>query len=372
MLSCYINVRQVQKSFPVENQTKSVMSYFRNTWYVAAWDHEVNNEKPLARKILEELLVLFRDSEGTPQAIADRCPHRFAPLSRGCIKDNSIQCAYHGLKFDGTGQCIHNPHGEGKISTQAKVKSYPVIERHSIVWIWMGDPAKADPNTIIDYSQSLDAEKRFVAKDYLHVRANYQLETDNIMDLSHIQFLHPGSLGSDAVNQAITEVVQEGNTVFSNRLTQNERLHEDLEQRYNIPKGQKVDRWLDVRWDPPANMELWVGVAPAGTPEPRKVGKRIPFNHFFTPETANTAHYWFATSYPRRMGEEGERRANEDIKYLRGPFEAEDLPMLEAQQKQMGEADFWSLKPILLPGDAAAVRARRVLDKLTKQEQEAS
>jgi vanillate O-demethylase monooxygenase subunit len=118
-------------------------------------------------------------------------------------------------------------------------------------------------------------------------------------------------------------------------------------------------------------MELWVGIAPAGTPEPRKVGKRIPFNHFFTPETEKTAHYWFATSYPRRMGEEGERRANEDIKYLRGPFEAEDLPMLEAQQKLMGDADFWSLKPILLPGDAAAVRARRVLDQLIKQEQEA-
>jgi hypothetical protein len=116
-----------------------------------------------------------------------------------------------------------------------------------------------DPEAIIDYSQSLDPAKRFVAKDYLHARANYQLETDNIMDLSHIEFLHPGSLGSDAVNQAATEVIQEGNTVFSNRLTQNERLHESLEQRYNIPEGQKVDRWLDVRWDPPANMELWVG-----------------------------------------------------------------------------------------------------------------
>lgn len=348
------------------------MSYLRNTWYVAAWDHEVGDETPLARRILDEALVLFRDSTGTPQAIGDRCPHRFAPLSKGCVKGNSVQCVYHGLEFDGTGQCTRNPHGKGNIPTQAKVKSYPVVERHSIVWIWMGDPAKADPGTIVDYSQSLDPQKRFVAKDYLHARANYQLETDNIMDLSHIEFLHPGSLGSDAVNQAITEVVQEGSTVFSNRLTQNERLHESLEQRYNIPEGQKVDRWLDVRWDPPANMELWVGIAPAGTHEPRKVGKRIPFNHFFTPETEKTAHYWFATSYPRRMGEEGERRAHEDIKYLRGPFESEDLPMLEAQQKLMGDEEFWSLKPILLPGDAAAVRARRVLDLLIKQEHEAS
>jgi phenylpropionate dioxygenase-like ring-hydroxylating dioxygenase large terminal subunit len=83
------------------------MSYLRNTWYVAAWDHEVSNEKPLARKILDEALLLFRDSTGKPQAIGDRCPHRFAPLSKGCVKGNSIQCAYHGLEFDGSEQYSH-------------------------------------------------------------------------------------------------------------------------------------------------------------------------------------------------------------------------------------------------------------------------
>lgn len=345
------------------------MSYLLNTWYVAAWDHEVILEKPLARKILDEELVFFRGIDGSPKAIHNRCPHRFAPLSKGCVKGNNIQCAYHGLEFDGNGKCVLNPHGKGNIPSQAKVKAYSVVERFSIIWIWMGDIDKADPDKIPDYSQSLDPEKRYIAKDYLHARANYQLETDNIMDLSHIEFLHPGSLGSDAIKQADTEVTQEGNTVYSNRLTKNERLHESLEKRYNIPEGQLVDRWLDVRWDPPANMELWVGIAPSGTENPRQVGKRIPFNHFFTPETNKTAHYWFSTSYPRRMGDEGLRRANEDIKYLRGPFETEDLPMLEAQQNLMGDSDFWSLKPILLAGDAAAVRARRVLDQLIKDEQ---
>ena len=347
------------------------MTYLKNTWYVAAWDDEVPPGLILARTYLDEPVILFRDSQGRPQAIGDRCPHRFAPLSKGCVKGDAVQCVYHGLKFDGSGKCTHNPHGNGNIPSQAKVRAYPMIERHSILWIWMGDPDKADGDLIPDYSQSLSPEKRFVGKDYLHARANYQLETDNIMDLSHIEFLHPGSLGSEAVSRAKTEVKQVGNTVYSNRLTRDERLHESLEERYNVTAGEQVDRWLDVRWDPPANMELWVGIAPTGADDPRKVGKRIPFNHFFTPETEKTAHYWFSTSYPRRMGEEGERRAREDVKYLRGPFESEDLPMLEAQQKAMGDAEFWSLKPILLPGDAAAVRARRVMDALIKEEQQA-
>jgi vanillate O-demethylase monooxygenase subunit len=233
----------------------------------------------------------------------------------------------------------------------------------------MGDQNAADESLIPDFSKSMDPSKRYIGKDYLLAKAHYQLETDNIMDLSHIEYLHPSSLGSDAIKAAKIEVVQEGNTIYSRRLTHAERLPEALETGYGIPTGQLVDRWLDVRWDAPASMELWVGIAPTGNEEPRKVGKRIPFVHIFTPETASTTHYWFSTSYPKHMGEEGERRAAADIRFLRAPFEAEDLPMLEAQQKAIGNNDFWSLNPVLLPGDAAAVRTRRVLDVMIKKEQ---
>jgi vanillate O-demethylase monooxygenase subunit len=160
--------------------------------------------------------------------------------------------------------------------------------------------------------------------------------------------------------------------VHSRRLTLGERLHPSLEERYGIASGQVVDRWLDTRWNAPGVMELWVGVAPAGAEEPRKAGKQVPFAHLFTPETAKTAHYWFGTSYPKRMGEEGRRRAESDVKYLRDPFEHEDLPMLESQQRALGDTPFWDMKPVLLAGDAAAVRARRVLDALIQREQAAA
>ena len=347
------------------------MPYLRNTWYVAAWDDEVDAGTLLSRRLLDQPVVLFRDSQGTPQALTDRCPHRFVPLSKGKLCGNAIQCAYHGLEFEGSGACTKNPHGDGAIPKAARVKSYPIVERHSLLWIWMGDPTSADPALINDFSQSMDPAKRFVGKDYLLARANYQLEIDNILDLSHIEFLHGSTLGTDAVKHAQTDVVQQGSTIYSNRLVRNETIGDSLAATYAIPTDQPVDRWLDVRWDAPAQMELWSGWAPAGATEPRKVGKRIPFVHLFTPETETTTHYWFATSYPKKMGDEGARRALHDIAYLRTPFENEDLPMLEVQQRSMGEASFWSLKPVLLPSDASAVRARRMLDGMIKAEAEA-
>jgi vanillate O-demethylase monooxygenase subunit len=346
------------------------MHFLKNAWYPAAWDTEVPPGKPFPRTLLGERVVFYRDSVGKAHALTDRCPHRFLPLSKGTVVGDRLRCGYHGLEFDCSGACARNPQGDGSIPKAAKVRAFPLQERYSMLWIWMGEPTRADDAVIPDFSASMDPVKRFVGKDYLLARAHYQLETDNIMDLSHIEYLHPGSLGSDAIKNAQAEVVQDGSTVYSRRLTRSERLPEALESGYGIPAGQLVDRWLDVRWNAPASMELWVGVAPAGESDPRATGKRIPFVHLFTPETEKTTHYWFSTSYPRRMGEEGERRTAADMTFLRAPFETEDLPVLEAQQVSMGDAEFWSLKPVLLAGDAAAVRARRLLDNMVKAEQQ--
>lgn len=345
------------------------MNYLREVWYVAGWSDDVATGTSIARTLLGESVALFRGSDGKIQALRNRCPHRFAPLARGAVVGDTLQCPYHGLRFDGSGQCRFNPHGDGAIPRAAKVRSYPVVDRHSAIWIWMGTAANANPDLIPDFSV-IDADTNYVGKDYLAVRANYQLETDNIMDLGHIAFLHPESLGNDVVREATTEVTQDLNTVWSKRQTYRETLPPALEAHYGSPPGTLWDRWFDVRWDPPASMLLWVGSLPTGTPRTPD-SKQIPFVHLFTPETATTTHYWFATSYSRSMGPRYEERAARDVKFLRAPFEAEDLPMLQAQQEAMGDEEFWDLKPVLLAGDAGAVRTRRILDKLIKDEHQA-
>jgi phenylpropionate dioxygenase-like ring-hydroxylating dioxygenase large terminal subunit len=343
------------------------MSFLRNCWYIAGWADELAEGRLLPRTFLNEQVVMFRDSKGILQALQDRCPHRFVPLHLGHLMGDRIQCAYHGLSFDCTGACVHNPHGNGVIPKAARVRAYPMEERHGFAWIWMGDPDRADPSLISDFS-AMNPESAHIGKSYLRVKANYVLETDNILDLSHIQFLHSSSLGSSAVAQGATEVVQDGHTVYSKRTTHDEQLTPALERLRGVPAGQRVDRWLDVRWTAPALMLLNTGHTPTG--QSRSEGRSVYVAHVFTPETDSTTHYWFGIAFPKALGEQGAKLAQENIEWLRHPFTVEDMPILEAQQAVIGTNDFWSLKPVLLQSDAGAVRARRTLDQLIRQEQQ--
>jgi vanillate O-demethylase monooxygenase subunit len=114
-------------------------------------------------------------------------------------------------------------------------------------------------------------------------------------------------------------------------------------------------------------MLLQVAGVPSGTARTEDV-RPLPFAHLFTPRTQQSSHYWFAASYPRSLGPRYEERARAALEFLAGPFEREDLPMLHAQQRALGARGFWEMKPVLLAGDAAAVRARRLLDALIERE----
>ncbi|XVN16948.1 hypothetical protein QZH47_07805 [Pseudomonas corrugata] len=174
-------------------------------------------------------------------------------------------------------------------------------------------------------------------------------------------------MGQRWLKSALTSVREDGITVWSNRQTVAEILPEFLYNAWSIPQGTPVDRWIDVRWDAPANMLLLSGAVATG--RSREEGISTPIPHLFTPETETTTHYWFSICFPKAMGEFAERLADEQVVALNQPFTDEDLPMLEAQQRMIGDASFWDLKPVLLVGDAGAIRARRVLDRLIAAEQ---
>ncbi|SFA92470.1 vanillate O-demethylase monooxygenase subunit [Pseudomonas sp. NFIX10] len=346
------------------------MAFLQNRWYMAGWSNEFSSTTLKARTLVGWPLVLFRNEKGEVCALHDRCPHRFAPLHLGSIiGTDRIQCGYHGLEFNGAGRCVHNPHGDGRIPAAAVVRSFPVQERHGMVWFWPGNPELADLQALPDYT-SIDEALCHVSHGYQHVKANYVLESDNILDLSHVQFLHPHTLGSGAVSAAKAEVSQEGETVHCVRRVQSEDPMPFVRMHFQLAEHQLADRWMDVRWDPPASMLLTVTVSEAGYP--REAGRTIRIPHVFTPETETTTHYFFASCFEKRTYPDGADRAKSHLQGLLTPFLTEDAPMLEAQQQVIGDADFWSLKPVLLSGDAAAVRARRVLDGLLLKEQERS
>jgi vanillate O-demethylase monooxygenase subunit len=341
------------------------MRALKNIWYMAAWNDEVPAGRLFFRTLLEKPILFFRDSQGTIKAIGDRCPHRFAPLHLGNLVGDAVQCKYHGLQFGGDGQCTHNPHGNGVIPKAATVPAYPTVERYGAIWIWLGEPALANPNNIPDFPL-LDLETFAAGHGYLKAKANYELESDNIMDLSHIEFLHP-LFATEAVRRGKIETSQEGNVVWSKRFITNEILPSFLEEAFRLPPGGAADRWLDCRWQAPALIELYSGATPTG--RSREEGNLAPSVHFFTPETATTTHYWYAMCCPLSVGPTAHKIAEEQTAAVRGPFETEDLPVVEGQQAMIGELDFMSLGPVLLPGDAGAARARRILEKLIAAEE---
>ncbi len=118
----------------------------RNMWWVAAWGDEVS-EKPLARWLLDTPVVLYRLADGTPVALDDRCPHRWAPLSEGTVRDDMIVCPYHGMEFGADGHCTKVPTQKSMPRT-AFVRFFPVRESGAFVWIWMGDPEAIDANPV--------------------------------------------------------------------------------------------------------------------------------------------------------------------------------------------------------------------------------
>jgi phenylpropionate dioxygenase-like ring-hydroxylating dioxygenase large terminal subunit len=339
-------------------------NYLKNTWYVAAWSEEVTEAALLGRKILDIPVVLYRDNAGEVVALTDRCPHRFAPLSMGKIVNGCVECPYHGLRFNGSGACVHNPHGDGRIPDRAKVISYPVAEKHLAIWIWMGDPAAADPASIPEF-EFMEAEDYYIATGSMQVEGNYMLEVDNILDLSHIEFVHP-IFSSPAVSRAEVTHEIDGETVWSKRDMLGDDTPPDfIREVFNVPEG-PLDRWLHVHWQAPAYMALYAGGVAAGKAFEEGIVSRQA--HWFTPETATSTHYFYAMTEPKANGPHMAEVVQQSIQALYGPFKNEDAPIIEAQQRNIGDEDFMAMKPIILNVDAAGMAARKIVDKKIQAE----
>ncbi len=176
------------------------LPFVKNAWTIAAWAEELDNG-PLARTIMNQPIVLFRDTAGNVGALEDRCCHRGAPLPHGKVVEQGLQCGYHGLVYDTTGACVTVP-GQKNIPPDARVTAYPIVERHQIIWIWMGDPARADESLIPDWHWVGDDGWRTVKGNGgkpLPVACNYQFVSDNLLDISHLTYVHASSIGNDAI-----------------------------------------------------------------------------------------------------------------------------------------------------------------------------
>jgi phenylpropionate dioxygenase-like ring-hydroxylating dioxygenase large terminal subunit len=334
--------------------------FLHNAWYVAAWSHEIG-AAPFARRLLGEPVVFFRRSDGKVAALRDRCPHRFVPLSRGKVEGDRLHCGYHGLCFESDGTCSDKRVND-QLKAAAKLHAYPTEERHGAIWIWMGE-RNANPDGIPDFSFQTDGQGHsFFGVTYMS--ANYKLEIDNLLDLSHLDHLHPGGLSNGHLGDGVYKAWQDGSTVHSGWW--NPDCATPFQFLPYVDGEPRVDQWVDTRWEPPGSVHLHTGVTKRG--RPKEAGYQIYQGHFVTPETETTTHYFWSAAFPDH-GEPAELVAAVK-EAVRSTFDDEDRPMLEAQQRAMKGTDFWAELPIILPEDAGAIRARRVLEKLIRDEQD--
>jgi phenylpropionate dioxygenase-like ring-hydroxylating dioxygenase large terminal subunit len=328
-----------------------------NAWYVGAWSNEVTTEL-FQRTIIGESVLMYRKKSGEAVALGNRCPHRFAPLHKGKLDGDVVECPYHGLKFDASGQCVHNPHGDGKIPKKAAVKTYPLVERHDMLWLWMGDPALADAATIPDFSCQTDPNFPTVG-GVVEMEANYTLLIDNLMDLTHAQYLHFGLLNSPDWNYEKPETIQDGTTVWSNNWLPNGTAPPAwgmMMGNYKKP----VDHWQYIRWDAPAHMLLDVGITPTG--QSRHEGVWVYGTDILTPKDNDTTYYFWAVSRNHGLDDPEVGKAWEQAIEL--AFAGQDKPMVEDVHAMMGGESFEDLDPVLLATDAGPIRCRRLLAKL--------
>ncbi|ROZ75055.1 aromatic ring-hydroxylating dioxygenase subunit alpha [Ramlibacter sp. WS9] len=338
------------------------MNLVRNGWYVAILSDRLSTT-PVPQTMLGDPMVLYRTTSGEAVALSDRCPHRFAPLHKGTVKGDHIECPYHGLQFNASGACAFNPHGDHKVPQAARVRHYPTVERDGIVWAWMGDPELAAATPAPDFGEFFGAGRWALVSGDFEINAHYETALDNLLDLSHAPFLHPTTLATaDSVNNLRFEMKQQGNTVWAYHYVPDTAVTPQFAAFRDTSRP--CDFHAHIRWDPPGTLQLDVGVTDVGGRD--EDGQLIHMAHLLTPiDSTRTRYTWLAARNFVTDNAEVSKVMQQQVQMA---FTEEDEPMIEAVWQYMGTSDLLSLAPVLLPGDAAGVRARRILAQLRATE----
>jgi phenylpropionate dioxygenase-like ring-hydroxylating dioxygenase large terminal subunit len=334
----------------------------RNQWYCCALNHELGRE-PLGRILLNEPVVIFRTEKGDLAALEDRCCHRRAPLSKGKIEGANLRCGYHGFVYDTSGRCIWVP-GQDRVPPGAQVRTYPIVERHGFVWIWMGDPILADPNKAPAFSWN-DDPKWASTTGYMHMRCHYQLLVDNLLDMSHLPFLHINTIGS--ARDLNAKLTWERGTYSLRGVRIAPGLTASPRQRAEGIDFD-TDRMQIMTYVPPGNVVIEVIVTEAGK------AHRDPTSRYdttvmvldaMTPETATTCHYFYGLS--RDYALQDDALTEMAAKSLLVTF-GEDKDMLEAEQRIIDLAP--DAPQVDVIGDHGSVQARRIVERLLADERD--
>jgi vanillate O-demethylase monooxygenase subunit len=331
-------------------------AFLRNGWYVAAQADEIGRT-PLGRILLNEPVVLFRREDGTAVALEDRCCHRRAPLSKGKVLGDWLQCGYHGFTFDATGACVRIP-GQDRVPPSVGVKAYPLVEQHGFLWIWMGERAKADPALIPDFHRNRDSDWTAVGSR-LPIAANYLLVVENLIDLSHVGFVHAKTIGTDDT-RAELKFEREENIVRVVRAptevaTAPHNLKQGMAERSVLAKS--------ITFLPPCHVVIDIRTTEVAPQKASPLSLGITVLNACTPETEHSTHYFWASA---RDYQRDDRNVDALLTKITIDAFNEDKAILEAQETYI--ALDTSAPTVNVHGDWGGVQARRLVSALIERE----
>jgi phenylpropionate dioxygenase-like ring-hydroxylating dioxygenase large terminal subunit len=349
----------------------------RNFWYVAAWSADLGRT-PIARIMLGDSIVLYRAEDGTPVALENRCPHRNLPLSNGRLVGDALECGYHGMVFVRSGACTHIP-GQTDVPKWARIRTYPSLERLGWVLVWMGDPALANPASAPSFQVRMADPDWLTVSGYLHVKCGYRLIVDNLLDLSHLAYVHASSTGNrELAENAKIAAETVGDRVRVTRwMTRVPAAPAFVEYaKYDGP----IDRWQGSEFMPPGYVYVNSGTVRSdaarggttgdgtGAPPHVRMSSQGEWGfvvyHALTPETARTTHQFWAVSLPARFVAPERREIYEQ--QMRA-IPVEDLLVYEAQQHaiDLDPSARGDVNPGgTIPADEGLIAARRILRRL--------
>ncbi|MEO0702648.1 MAG: aromatic ring-hydroxylating dioxygenase subunit alpha [Pseudomonadota bacterium] len=337
--------------------------FLRNAWYVAAWSADIGHSLK-AETILGHEIVFYRKADGTPVALEDACPHRKLPLSQGNLRGDTVECGYHGLTFDGTGTCVAAPTQPDAIPKRARVQSYPVVDRYRLLWIWMGDPGKADPDLIFPVENYDDPTWGLTDGGVMDVNCNYLWVCDNLLDPSHVAWVHVGSFAGGGTDDVPLSVDKTDRGVIVSRW-----IHGQPPSPYYaklVSFEGNCDRLQHYEMCAPGiglNKSIYTPVGTGG-PDMAPVSDtfiNISYN-FMTPIDADrTRYFWFQHRNSLADDREVSKYMNDGARMA---FE-EDREVLEAVHRGMKDLKTPSLD---LGLDAGAKLFRKHMDRLIEAE----
>lgn len=334
----------------------------KNCWYVAGFAKDIGSTL-VARTFLNQRVIMWRKADGALAALEDRCPHRLVPLSTGRIVDGLVECGYHGLRFNAEGGCAAVP-GQDSVPKNAKVKTFPVAEKHALVWLWFGAADLADEALIPDLHW-MDAPGWTVTTGYHHFKCDYRLINDNLLDLSHETYIHKHTIGHDAVaDSPVVSNVVGGRIVRAHR----EMPNIDPPPFFAALQGHegKINRWQIAIYMAPGINMTEAAFHAVGTDRATQAFITRPL-HLITPETDHTSHYFWAL--PRNFRPGDETLSQQIFDGVTHTFN-EDRELLEIQDKCLQAEGMPNVPQTAVKVDIAPVQGRRLLADMIQREKD--